>query len=180
MKKKIKLFLKEIVPIIFGILIALYINNWNENSKNEKYIEQMISSINIELKETNEDIKETIPFQNKLIDTLEFYKNDDRISILDAMMKTNGVQIPSIKVSSWKAISNSRIELMEYSRVSALASIEDLKEILESKTQLLLNFIYPNVKETGVDKKELVILMIRDIIFTELDIQQEIEEIVEY
>lgn len=180
MKKNINSFIKEIVTIILGILIALYINNWNENSKNEKYIDRMISSINIELKETNLDIKETIPFQNKLIDTLEFYKNDNKISILDIMRKANGVQIPSIKISSWKAISNSKIELMEYERVSSLANIEDLKETLLSKTQLLMNFIYPNVKQTGDDKKELVILMMRDIIVTEIDIQQEIEEIVEY
>jgi hypothetical protein len=45
MKKYIKAFFKEIVPIIIGILVALYINNWNENKKDEKYINQILSSI---------------------------------------------------------------------------------------------------------------------------------------
>src|SRR5690554_1879820 len=125
MKKNIKSFIKEIVPIILGILIALYINNWNENRKDEKYINQMITSIDKELKESNKDIKETIPLQKTLIDTLNFYRKDDNVSIGDVMMKANGVHIPSIKISSWKAISNSKIELMDYDRISALANIEE-------------------------------------------------------
>jgi len=135
----------------------------------------MLSSINKELKETNEDILEKIPFQKTLIDTLNFYKNDDEISILNVMLKVNGVQIPRIKISSWEAISRSKIELMEYDRVSALANIEEQKELLLSKSQNLMNFIYPNVKETGSDKKELIILMMGDIMVAETYIQEEIE-----
>jgi len=137
MKKYIKAFSKEIVPIIIGILVALYINNWNENKKDEKYINQILSSMNKELIESNEDIKKKIPLQRALIDTLGFYKNNDRISIFDVMMKVNGIQIPKIRISSWKAISNSKIELLEYDRVSALTNIEEQKETLLLKTQYL-------------------------------------------
>ena len=178
MKKIIKSFLKEIVPIILGILIALYINNWNENTKEEKYINQILSSINKELKETNEDIKKELSFQKTLIDTLNFYKNHDEISIFDVMMKADGIHMPSIKISSWQAISRSKIELMEYDRISALATIEEQKELLISKTEHLMNFLYPNIKETGIDNKEFIILMMRDIIVTERGIQEEIEGII--
>jgi len=179
MKKIVKSFLKEIVPIILGILIALYINNWNESSKDEKYLKKMLSSLNKELTETNDEINEKIPFQNTLIDTLQFYKSNDEISIFDIMMKVNGVQIASIKTSSWKAISSSKIEMMKYDKVSALTKIEEQKELLLSKTQLLMNFIYPNVKDSGIDSKELVILMMQDIIVTEKAIKEEIDGIIE-
>tara|TARA_B110000008_G_C16609995_1_gene420054 strand:- start:40 stop:582 length:543 start_codon:yes stop_codon:yes gene_type:complete len=178
MKKIIKSFLKEIVPIILGILIAMYINNWNENTKDKKYINQILSSINKELKETNEDIKKELSFQKTLIDSLNFYKNDDKISIFDVMIKADGIHMPSIKISSWQAISRSRIELMKYDRISALASIEEQKELLESKTEHLINFLYPNIKETGIDNKELIILMMQDIIATERGLQEKIKEIV--
>ncbi|QCW98985.1 hypothetical protein FGM00_02205 [Aggregatimonas sangjinii] len=179
MKKIIKSIIREIVPIILGILIALYINNWNENRKDEKYIHQILLSIDKELKESNESINEKIPLQKTLIDTLEFYKNNDTISILNVMMKADGISIPSIKISSWKAISSSKIELMEYDRISALADIEEQKENLLSKTQLLMDFTYQNIKETGADKKELIALMMRDIIVSETGLKEEIKGVVE-
>lgn len=47
-----------------------------------------------------------------------------------------------------------------------------------SKTEHMMNFLYPNIKKTGTDKKELVILMMQDIIVTEIAIQEEIQKIV--
>ena len=177
MKRNIKAFVKEIIPIIVGILIALWINNWNENRKDKKYINQISSSIDKELGETNEDIIDKIAIQKSLVDTVDFYKKDDKISILNIVMKAAGIHIPSIKINSWKAISNSKIELMEYDKVSTLANIEEQKELLKIKSINLMNFIYPNIKETGIDKKELLKLMMLDIISTEETIQKQIKGI---
>lgn len=176
MNKTIIELFKEIITIIVGILIALYINNWNEDRKDAKYLDKIFVSMKKELKESNEDIKKKMPQQQTLIDTLGFYKLNDTISIFDVMMKVNGVQMPQIRISSWKAISNSKIELLEYDRVSALVNIEEQKELLLSKTQYLMNFLYPNVKDTSKDKKELILLMLQDILVSERDLQEEIEE----
>lgn len=175
MNKTIIEFFKELLTIIVGILIALYINNWNEDRKDAKYINEIFVSMNKELNESNDDIKKKMPQQQTLIDTLGFYKKNDSISIFDVMMKVNGVQIPQIRISSWKAISSSKIELLEYDRVSALANIEEQKELLISKTQYLMNFLYPNIKDTSFDKKELIMFMMQDIMVTERDLQEEIE-----
>ena len=177
MKKNIIAFTKEIVPIIAGILIAMYITNWNEDRKDKKYINQIFSSINKELAETNEDITEKLVVQESLIDTVDFYLKNDSTSILEIILKAEGIKIPSIKINSWKAISNSKIELMDYEKISALANIEEQKETLRMKGEYLLNFIYPNTKETGIDKKELLKLLIRDITVTEKMIQNEIDRI---
>ncbi len=172
-------FFKEILTIIVGILIALFINNWNEDRKDAKYMNQILISMDKELRETNKDIKKKMPQQQTLIDTLEFYKKNDTISIFDVMMKVNGVQIPQIRISSWKAISSSKIELLEYDRVSTLANIEEQKELILSKTQYLMNFLYPNIKDTSTDKKELVMLMMQDIMVSEKDLRKEIEMVIQ-
>ena len=179
MKKYIRAFFKEIIPIIIGILVALYINNWNETRKDEKYINQILSSVIKELKDSNADIKRKIPQQKRLLDTLDFYKNNDKVSIFDIMMKVNGIQMPKIRISSWKAISNSKIELLEYNRISTLSNIEEQKEIIVSKTQYLMNFLYPNVKDTSIEKKELIMIIMQDIIVSEKELQEQIEKIIE-
>lgn len=175
MKKNIKAFLKEIIPVTVGILIALWINNWNENRKDENYINNISSSINRELTETKEDIINNLSTQKSVIDTLEFYKEDDKVSIYDIIMKVDGIKMPTIKINSWKAISNSKIELMEYDDVSTLANIQEQKDVLTVKSQNMMNFVYPNIKETGSDKKGQLKLMILDIISTEKTTQKEIE-----
>lgn len=68
MNKYINPFLKEIIPIIVGILIALNINNWNENRKEKEYISQISSSIKKELAETHKDIDEILSSQKSFID----------------------------------------------------------------------------------------------------------------
>src|SRR5690606_31847782 len=113
------------------------------------YINNISSSINKELTETKEDIINNLSTQKSLVDTLEFYKKDDKVSILDIIMKVDGIKIPTIKINSWEAISNSKIELMKYDDISTLANIQEQKEVLTVKSQNMMNFVYPNIKETG-------------------------------
>lgn len=175
MRKYITALIKDIVPVVVGILIALYINNWNENRKDEMYINQIYSSINQELTETNKDIIDKISLQKSFIDTLDFYLENDKLSLLELTIKAEGINIPAVKINSWKAISNSKIELMEYRKVATLANIEEQKEILKMKTQKLADFLYSNTKETGKDKKEFMKIILQDIIHTEILLQNEVE-----
>lgn len=172
MKTTFKVFIKEIVPIIVGILIAMYINNWNEDRKDKKYINQIFLSIKKELAETNDEIINKIPLQKSLIDSLDFYLEDTKISLIDIIIKSKGIQIPPIKMNAWKSFSNSRIELLEYDKVSILANIEEQREVFKMKTEQLATFTYSNTKETGKNKKDLMKLMMQDIIITEMSIQE--------
>ena len=66
-----KQIIKDIIPVMIGILIALLINNWNEDRKEKKYLNQIFASINKELEESRIDLKENIPKQQVLIDSLK-------------------------------------------------------------------------------------------------------------
>ncbi len=178
MRKNIKSFIKDIIPVIVGILIALFINTWTENRKEKKYIDKIFISINKELSETNADIANTLSLQKSYIDTLDFYLLNDTISLKDIIMKSNGINIPTIKLSSWKAISNSKIELVDYDKLSALANIEQQSEILSKKTERMGDFLYSNINETGKDKKEIMKMLFMDIMGTERQVQEGIEHII--
>lgn len=171
--------MKEIVPIVVGILIALYINNWNEDRKDRNYIKKISTSINQELVETKKDIDEKLIKQRMLIDTLSFYLKDNQISLDAIIKKATGIYIPSIKTNSWKAISNSKIELMDYAKVSTLADIEEQKELLRIKSEKLLDFIFSNYKETAEDKKEFMQILMSEIISTEIFLQKDINKVIE-
>ena len=174
--KQIYQIIKEVIPVIIGILIALLINNWNEERKEKKYLNQIFISINKELEESRIDLIENIPKQQVLIDSLNRYLNDETVSVFDIIKKAGGIHGSTIKNSSWKAISNSRIELVEFQKLSDLSEIDESKMFLEIKREKLLHFMIDNLKNTSPDKKEVLMLLIAEIVSSEKFLQSEIEE----
>lgn len=179
MKEKIKnysiQFIKEIIPVIAGILIALFIDNWNSERKDEIYINQVFSTINSELHDSKEDIKSTIPQHKSLIDSLEYYSNDKSATLLNVVMDSKGIKIPSIKLNAWKSVASTKIDLIDYNKITLLSTIEEHKRTLDSKTQFLTTFLYSNINETDKNKKQTLKMLLMDIVTTEKTIQLNIE-----
>lgn len=176
--KEVSKLIKEIIPIIIGILIALFINNWNDERKETKYLNQIFTSIESELEESSIDIKRVIPKQLASVDTLEIYLNNEKVTLFEIMMKANGIHSPIIKTNSWKAIANSNIELVEYEKLSALSDIEEGKENLTQRVEKQIEYIYQNFEETDKNKKIIVKVMMLDIIGAEKELQSKIEELI--
>ncbi|MEO0777124.1 MAG: hypothetical protein AAFW73_23425 [Bacteroidota bacterium] len=177
--KQVGQLLREIIPVIVGILAALVINNWNEDRKDKKYLDQIYASIEEELKASNEDIETNIPRQQKLIDSLDAYLEDETISIFDIIVKVGGIGVPTIKNNSWRAIANSKIQLIEFEKLSILSDIDDFREGLEFKQEKILDLVYANLKRTNQEQKEVLKILIADMIYTERELQQSIEKLVE-
>lgn len=175
--KQLRQLIREIIPVIIGILIALFINNWNEDRKDKKYLNQIFSSIKKELEESIKDINTVIPKQIASIDTLDIYLNNEEISLYEIMMKSNGIHVPSIKTNSWNAIVNSKIELIEYEKLSALANFQEGKENLDMRIEKQMDFIFQNFENTDNKKKEILRMMLIDIVNAEKYLCSEIEEI---
>ncbi len=176
--KNIRWFFKETIPVIIGILIALLINNWNEDRKDKKYLNQIFSSIQNELKESSLDLKRVIPKQLASVDTINIYMNDEKVTLYEIMMKSNGIQKPIIKTNSWNAISNSKIELIDYEKLSALSDIEERKENLNDRIERQMEYGFQNFEKADKNKKIIFQMMILDIIGAEKELQAKIEELI--
>ncbi len=175
--KQLSQLIKETVPVIIGILLALFINNWNEDRKDEKYLNQIFSSIENELEESSIDITKVIPKQLASVDTIEVYLNNEKVTLYEIMMRANGIQMPIIKINSWNAIANSKIELIEYEKLSALSDIEEGKENLTQRIEKQMDYIFQNFEKSDKNKKIIVKMMILDIVGAEKELQSKIEEL---
>ena len=120
-----------------------------------------------ELKESKTEISESIPVQKTLIDSLEFYSKNNKVNILEVVLKTKGITLPKIKMNAWKSVSNSKIDLISYEKVTSLSDIEEQKEILKDKTEYLMTYLYSNFYETDKNKKATLKMILKDIIQTE-------------
>lgn len=175
--KQLKYIIKETVPVIIGILIALFINNWNEDRKNKKYLNQIFSSIEKELEESLMDIERVIPKQMASTDSIQKYLNNEEISIYDIITRANGVHAPKIKTNAWNAIANSKIELIAYDKLSALADIEERKENLKWRLEKQMDFMFQNMEKSDKPKKEMLMMTILDMVGAEKELQSAIEEV---
>ncbi len=177
MKNNFKTFVKDIIPVLLGVLIALWIDNWNEERKDRKYIDNFYISLVKEFKDTDKEITEKIPYQRALVDSLDFYSNNETLSLLVVIEKAGGVNGPRIKLNYWNALSNSKIELVEYDKLSILTDIEEGNELLKYKLNKLLDFIYSNLTETGKKEKVILKLMMEELIRTQISVQKDIQKI---
>lgn len=114
--------------------------------------------------------------QEKLSDTLNKYKNNDKLTLLEVIIKANGFSAPTVRTSSWKALSNSKIELLEYSKIATLSNIDDGNELLRMKIQYFMDYIYKNRKEK--EKKEELIFYLKEVIVKEKYLHEEIQKII--
>ncbi|MEO1655579.1 MAG: hypothetical protein AAFU64_18700 [Bacteroidota bacterium] len=177
--KQFRQIIREIIPVIIGILIALVINNWNEDRKDKLYLNLILSSIEEELAESKADIKKSIPKQQLLLDSLGRYLNDETVTLVDIVKKAGGIHGPVIKNYSWKALANTRIELIEYEKLSAFIEMDETKKNLELKREKVLDFLFDHLKSTSQEKKEVFLMLLTDIMWTEKTLESEISELIE-
>ncbi|WP_206186873.1 DUF6090 family protein [Winogradskyella aurantia] len=65
--KYFKYAIGEIILVVIGILIALQINNWNEQRKNHNTEKELLFALQMDFVETKKRLKETIKLQNTVI-----------------------------------------------------------------------------------------------------------------
>ncbi|MCA0154411.1 DUF6090 family protein [Winogradskyella vincentii] len=69
MGKYFKYAIGEILLVVVGILIALQVNNWNEQRKLRNYEKQLLNQLRIDFKRNSDDLKFNIMLQNKIINS---------------------------------------------------------------------------------------------------------------
>lgn len=110
-----------------------------------------------------------------MIDSLEFYSTDQKVAIVDIVMKSKGIYVPNIRINAWKSVSSSKIDLIQYEKVTTLSNIEELKTTLNNKTQFLMSYLYSNMNATDKNTKQTLKMILLDILQTERTIERTIK-----
>jgi len=137
-----KVFL-DIVPVLVGILSALFINNLQQARSERHYIENSVSFI---LKENLENVNEleyALQRQANFIDTLLKYLDDDQVTLEGVMRKSKGVYTPDLKSSTWKfLVQDSKHTLVSYEFINRLAEIEKYEVLVNRYNVKLGDLIF--------------------------------------
>jgi len=177
--KSLKKVLVDMVPVILGVLIALFINDWKQGYDNERFLTKALASIDKEMTMNIDEFSGTLPKQYSLIDTIEMYLNDDRITLSDILVKSRGLQVPTVKNTSWKSFLNSKMELVEFEVISKLTDIEESKGLMGKKLDGLMDFVLNNSESREAVSKKKFMLQILNLIDSEEQLLSSYEEYLE-
>jgi hypothetical protein len=155
MKKRSRIvyFLQEIVIVAIGILIAVSIGDYKENTDNEKYIEKTLLAIENEIKLSQVELDTVLNKHLKLIEILENKIDDSEETLGELMMNSGGFQVASIKNVSLRFFISNKAELLEFQLISQLLDIELATNMLSDKTKRLTDFSYDNLTNDNEEVK---------------------------
>lgn len=146
-KKSIKeIFSKigsDIIPVIAGILIALFINNFQQNYRDKKLLESTLQSLSNEFAENAAEINEELPRHRQWIDTLERYKESENHSIYDMTAKAGPISIAFIFTTNWQAtLNNNSLGFLNFQTVQLLSEIDATHQELRKQEDMLYPVVF--------------------------------------
>ena len=172
--KYLKYAIGEIVLVVIGILIALEINNWNENKKAKEKEFKLLIELRSDLLETKEDLFTDIEKSQQILSTTnELYKSiiEGKISESNHYKLSTSYILESAKLfpklSAYSAIQSegitiiSNVELRKkitdyyQLRLKRVASAEDYSEKMNSEELKPYLNTFSNFGSTCIDCKDL-------------------------
>ena len=124
----------EVLLVMIGILLALQVNNWNENRKDNIVRDQLVQDLKIELELVKSRLSVTIERQKYLTENGTLFKNH----ILD---KNSTVSVDSLRsLANFVAVGNPfDLTLPSYNEAQSTGKISLLKSkgVLEGYAQIL-------------------------------------------
>lgn len=166
-KDHILSFIREITIVVIGILVALFINNWNEDIKQRKFINKTFYAIGEEIRFSKNEIEGILDKHYRTIDSIQASYDNQEESLRDILIKMEGFQIPEIKNIGLRFFVTHSAELVNYEIISDLSEIEFFNNSYEMKIAKLNDIVYTYMESTEKKDKNLFIQLLADIVENE-------------
>lgn len=155
MKKqnRVLYILQEVSIVVVGVLIAVSIGNYKEQSDNKAYVEKTLLAIENEIVYSESDLDSVLQRHIELYGILETEIENEELSLGELISSSGGFQVASIKNVGLRFFVSNKAELLEFQLISQLLDIELRSELLSDKIKLLTNFSYEHVNENSADVK---------------------------
>lgn len=133
----------DMIPVIAGILIALFISNLQQNFLDHRLLRSTLQSLSDEFSKNKENIERLLPRQQSFLDTLILFMEDTSYSISDMSEKTKGMGTPEIYSTNWRSsLNNNSLRLLNFSTISLLSQIDAKYQELKAQEEFIFSVAY--------------------------------------
>jgi len=157
----------DFIPAFLGVLVALLLNEWKENKKENEFITNSIISIYKDNKINLERISSQITLLERQCDTLFKYVSDKDMSILDIVRKSNGFHTREFTQISWKILVNSQLaNKIHYHLLIQLTSLSKEIETVDASIEKITTIIYNQAESKSSNNKYRLYIIEKDLLVT--------------
>ena len=176
--RKIKSYLKELTIVTIGVLIALVISNFKENNRTRKYHVASIETVKNEIVLNHDILKFSIERHTAFRDTIDKYSKD-QVLISDLIYKAGGLHGAYLKNTGLVFYTRNDINFIDFEMMSILMYMESTTELIDTKLEKLMDFLYPNLYSDSEESKMLVILYLGNLLNSELQLMHSYENFID-
>lgn len=164
-KNQVLSFIKEIIIVVLGVLIAVSISNYKENIDNEKYLKRTLSAIENEIVFSKNGVDTILKRHIKLYEKIENeFMNQENTTIGEFVSNSGGFQVASIKNISLRFFVANKAELLDINLISQLLDIELSTNLLSKKIERFSDFAYDQVNSKSNEVKVKFTYLLLDVI----------------
>lgn len=129
----------EIALVVIGILIALYINNWNENRKGALENRTLLQELKNENRLNLEDLQEDVPYRDTLHTSIyEFHEFLTKEDFLEHRDSLNNYLIVLSRLNTYEPNNNYLQKYIDYNSNNQTALSDELIRLNERQRALKL------------------------------------------
>jgi hypothetical protein len=133
----------ELVTVIAGILIALFVNSVQEKRADKKNLDETLHALSLEFDKNRDNIKSISHRNQRFRDTLEFYEKDASLSIYDLTVKSPGLTIADLYTTNWQVtLSTNSLRLIDFETITLLSKIDAKHNELKDQGAILTSLVY--------------------------------------
>lgn len=133
----------EMLPVIGGILIALFIDQVQDDGRDRKLLQSTLQSLSDEFTQNTTELNRCFPRHERLIDTLHRYQGNERFNLYDVMVKGGGFPTPTLLTTNWQiTINNNSLRFMNFQTVKLLSQIQFIHQELQKQEDVLFPVAY--------------------------------------
>lgn len=173
----LKKILLDIIPVVFGVLIALFIGDLKESYDDQKFLDNMYGTIAKEMQTNTEAVSEVLTNHYTFIDSLNANLDKD-VSIAE-LLQTN-FQKANIQNTGWHSFINSKLELVDFEAILILSTLDEVKQSLNLKFDQLMNFVISNLNSSKKEHKETLLILVVNVIDSEESLVRTQEKYLEW
>lgn len=156
-------FIKEALPVVFGVLLALFLNNWKEDIDSKRYIEEYYAHISEECTSNIEKLESSVQEHFNLLSLLSEHEESDTTftEILDDL---GGLHLILLKNTSWKYFQSNHIGTVDFEVTSSLSEMERMEFYYDKTANRLIDLFLKVGRSNKVEDKEDLIVYLEELI----------------
>ncbi|WP_171032476.1 DUF6090 family protein [Winogradskyella algicola] len=159
--KYFKYAVGEIVLVVIGILIALQINNWNEQRKEHSKEQALLKRLEKEFISNRNQLLDKIELRNTLIENcrqlLDYYDDPENATRDSILVYLSTIQPPTFDPIQNDLVSSGNIEILKDETLKQLlvnwsTDVIQLQEVEQVFFRFCEQRIYPHLNDVGIQR----------------------------